>query len=86
MRRAVPEPEDYAAFFCVDVPVFMEGVPVFQNGLQEAVQGAYGNGSIAARAVDCGELRGRGEWPRYSYFFRYKGNGVTQLASHEECR
>ncbi|MDQ3930847.1 MAG: hypothetical protein M3328_17085, partial [Chloroflexota bacterium] len=86
MRNSVPEPEDYAAFYFVDLPVFLNGVPVFQNGLQQAVQETYRNPTIAAHALGCDELASTAEFPRYSYFFRYKPNGLTQLASARDCQ
>jgi hypothetical protein len=86
LRNSVPEPEDYAAYFLVDLPVFLEGVPVFQNGLQQAVQRTYDNPTIAAQATNCTQVQAQAEFPRYSYFFRYKPNGLTQLASPQDCR
>lgn len=86
LRRTVPDPEDYAAYFFVDLPIFLEGVPIFQNGLQQAVQLTYDNPTIAAQAATCTQLQAQPEFPRYSYFFRYKPNGVTQLASPQDCR
>lgn len=85
MRQAVPQPQDYAAFYFVDLPIFLEGVPVFQNGLQQAVQQTYDNPTIAATALGCDQLAAIPEFPRYSYFFSYKPNGLTQLASAQEC-
>lgn len=85
LRQAVPEPEDYAAFYLVGPPIFLDGVPVFQNGLQQAVQETYRNTSIAAHGMDCERLQNTPEFPRYSYFFRYKPNGVTQFASPQDC-
>jgi hypothetical protein len=86
IRTAVPEPRDYGTFFFVGVPVFLNGVPIFQNGLQEAVQRTYGNTTVAAQTTDCLVLRTATELPRYSYFFQYKPNGVTQFATVGECR
>ncbi len=86
MRQSVPKPEDYSAFYFVDLPIFLNGVPVFQNGLQQAVQETYHNTTIAANALGCDQLAAITEFPRYSYFFRYKPNGVTPLASPQDCR
>ncbi|HEX8228069.1 MAG TPA: hypothetical protein VF826_02020 [Chloroflexia bacterium] len=86
MRQSVSEPEDYSAFYFVDLPIFLNGVPVFQNGLQQAVQQTYDNPTIAANALGCDQLAATTEFPRYSYFFRYKPNGLTPLASPQDCR
>ncbi|MDQ3706028.1 MAG: glycosyltransferase family 39 protein [Chloroflexota bacterium] len=86
MRQSVPEPEDYSAFYFVDIPIFLNGVPVFQNGLQQAVQETYHNTTIAANALGCDQLADMTEFPRYSYFFRYKPNGLTPLPSAQDCR
>jgi hypothetical protein len=85
MRQAVPEPQDYAAFYFVDLPVFLDDVPVFQNGLQQAVQVTYDNPTIAANALGCDQLAALPEFPRYSYFFRYKPNGLIQFTPVQEC-
>ena len=82
----MPEPQDYSAYYLVDLPIFLGGVPVFQNGLQQAVQQTYDNPTIAASATDCTQLQAQTEFPRHSYFFRYKPNGVTQIASPQDCR
>ena len=86
MRQSVSDPEDYSAFYFVDLPIFLNGVPVFQNGLQQAVQETYHNPTIAANALGCDQLAAITEFPRYSYFFRYKPNGLTPLASAQDCR
>jgi 4-amino-4-deoxy-L-arabinose transferase-like glycosyltransferase len=80
MVQAVPEPRDYSAFFFTGLPMFMDGVPVFQNGVQEGVQLIYGNRTITAAAVSCDHLR-LTELPRYSHFFRFKGDGAEPFAA-----
>lgn len=82
--RAVPEPEDYSAFYYVGMPLHTDGIPVFGNGIQQAAQLVYQNSTITANFVTCSELQ-RGELPRYSYFFSFKGDGVLPLANREAC-
>jgi 4-amino-4-deoxy-L-arabinose transferase-like glycosyltransferase len=86
IRQAVPEPRDYSAFYFVDLPMFLNGVPTFQNAVQEGVQLIYDNDTIAASAVTCDYLRQQPELPRYSFFFRFKGDGVQQIPGVAECR
>jgi 4-amino-4-deoxy-L-arabinose transferase-like glycosyltransferase len=86
IRQAVPEPRDYSAFYFVDLPMFLNGVPTFQNAVQEGVQLIYENDTIAASAVTCDYLRQQAELPRYSFFFRFKGDGVQQIPGVNECR
>jgi 4-amino-4-deoxy-L-arabinose transferase-like glycosyltransferase len=86
IRQAVPEPRDYSAFYFVDLPMFLNGVPTFQNAVQEGVQLIYDNQTIAASAVTCDYLRQQAELPRYSFFFRFKGDGVQQIPGVNECR
>jgi hypothetical protein len=81
---AVPDPEDYAAFFFIDLPPGINGVPAFGNGIQQAVQLAYDNRTIAAGAASCQDLQGI-DLPRYSYFFKFVGDSVAPLASKEDC-
>ncbi|MEO8287771.1 MAG: hypothetical protein ABI670_15190 [Chloroflexota bacterium] len=85
-ERAAPEPNDYAAFFYIDLPATIEDVPTFGNGMQQAVQLLYGNKTIAASITDCSQLQAQQETPRYSYFLRYNGNGVDALPNKEACR
>jgi hypothetical protein len=66
--------------------MFLNGVPTFQNAVQEGVQLIYDNPTIAASAVTCDYLRQQPELPRYSFFFRFKGDGVQQIPGVEECR
>jgi hypothetical protein len=86
IRQAVPEPRDYSAFYFIDLPMFLNGVPTFQNAVQEGVQLIYDNQTIAASAVTCDYLRQQPELPRYSFFFRFKGDGVQLLPGVNECR
>jgi hypothetical protein len=83
-RTAVPEPEDYAAFFYVDLPEAMDGVPAFGNGVQQAVQRLYDNRTLTAERTTCDDILARPEMPRYSYIFRFKGDGVSPIEG-EEC-
>ncbi|HET9495402.1 MAG TPA: glycosyltransferase family 39 protein [Chloroflexia bacterium] len=83
-RTAVPEPEDYAAFFYVDLPGAMGVVPAFGNGVQQAVQRLYDNRTITAERTTCADLLARPEMPRYSYIFRFKGDGVSPM-EREDC-
>ena len=86
VRQAVAEPRDYGAFYFVDLPIFLGDVPVFQNGLQQAVQETFNNTTITAQAIGCDDLAAQPEFPRYSYFFRYKPNGVTPFAAPGDCQ
>jgi hypothetical protein len=86
VKRAVPEPENYAAFYLVDLPMFIDGVPAFQNSLPQAVQLMYANPTLAASAVTCDFLAAQTELPRFTYFFRYQARGVQQLPNEKECR
>lgn len=85
IRQAAPAPRDYTAYYLLDLPLLRGGIPVFQNGLQEAVQLTYSNTTLAARITDCATLRQTTDLPRYSLFFRYKENGAQQLASATDC-
>ncbi|HEX9987599.1 MAG TPA: glycosyltransferase family 39 protein [Chloroflexia bacterium] len=86
IRQAIPAPRDYSAFYFVDLPMFLNGVPTFQNAVQEGVQLIFDNDTIAASAVTCDYLRQQPELPRYSFFFRFKGDGVQQIPGVAECR
>jgi hypothetical protein len=83
-RTAVPEPEDYAAFFYVDLPETIGMVPAFGNGVQQAVQRLYDNRTLTAERTTCADLLARPEMPRYSYIFRFKGDGVSPIEG-EDC-
>jgi hypothetical protein len=83
-RTAVPQPEDYAAFFYVDLPEAMGEVPAFGNGVQQAVQRLYDNRTLTAERVSCDNILARPEMPRYSYIFRFKRDGVSPI-EREEC-
>ncbi len=86
IRQAAPDPRDYTALYMVALPTTLAGVPVFQNGLQEAVQAVYENNTIAAYSVSCDTLK-KTELARYSLFFRYKDDagGVRQFSSPGDC-
>jgi hypothetical protein len=85
VHQAVYDPHDYGAFYFIDIPPALKGVPLFGNGLQQGVQLVYNNRTLAASSVTCAYLQAQVELPRYSYLFRFKGNGVQQLATKEEC-
>ena len=83
--RSVPDPHDYAAFFYTNLPLSLNGVPAFGNGLQQAVQLLYDNSTIAATSLTCTSLQ-QAELPRFSYFFRYEVAGdVTQFMDKAGC-
>ncbi|MEP6776281.1 MAG: hypothetical protein ABJA50_11870, partial [Chloroflexota bacterium] len=82
---AAPDPHDYSAFFYTDLPLSLNGVPAFSNGLQQAVQLLYDNSTIAATSLTCASLQ-QAQLPRYSYFFRYEVAGdVTQFTYKADC-
>jgi hypothetical protein len=86
MRQAVPEAEDYAKFYFVGLPPAVMGVPLFGDGLGQAVQLAYGdNRTISAATTTCAELQ-TAELPSRAYLFEFKGDGVRLLAEKQECR
>ena len=83
--HTIPDPHDYSAFFYTDLPLSLNGVPAFGNGLQQAVQLLYDNPTIAATSITCTSLQ-QAELPRYSYFFRYEVAGdVTQFTDKAGC-
>lgn len=86
LRAAEPDPHDYTAFYLVDVPLFRAGIPVFQNGLLEAVQDVYNNTTIAAYSTNCATLQKQTDLPRYSLFFQCKLDGAQQLPTVQDCR
>ncbi len=83
--RSVPDPHDYSAFFYTDLPLSLNGVPAFSNGLQQAVQLLYDNSTIAAASLTCTSLQ-QAQLLRYSYFFRYDVAGdVIQFTDKTGC-
>lgn len=88
VKRSVPVPGYGERFYFVGLPMFMDGVPVFQNALPSDLQAIYGNRSLAGFVVTCDELQqGRLEESIYpQYFFRFKGDGVEQILTPEDCR
>ncbi len=86
IRQTAPAPHDYTAYYMVNLPIFREGIPVFQNGLQEAVQLTYDNNTtLAVHATNCASLQDAAGLPRYSLFFQYKENGAQQFSSTKDC-
>jgi 4-amino-4-deoxy-L-arabinose transferase-like glycosyltransferase len=85
VRQAVSDPHDYSAFYFVGLPDFMAGVPTFQNALPQAVQLIYDNPTLQVVPTTCEQLQ-QIELPRYSFFFRFKGDGVEQFANRGDCR
>lgn len=88
VKKAVANPEYSASFYFVDLPAFLDGVPVFQNSLPSALQLIYGNGSLDGFTVTCEEVQSiRLKETKYSrYFFRFKGDGVRELGGGEGCQ
>ena len=84
-QQAISDPHDYGAFYFVGIPATLNGIPLFGNGLQQAIQLVYDNRTLAASLVTCAYLQTQQELPRYSYFLRFKGDGVEQLGTKEEC-
>lgn len=87
VKRSVPVPGYSDRFYFVGLPMFMDGVPVFQNALTSGLQAIYGNGSLEGFAVTCDELQpGRLEETIYpQYFFRFKGDGAERILKPEDC-
>jgi hypothetical protein len=86
LRQVLPEPHDYGAFFFVDLPTNIDGVPFLGNVTEQAVQLEYENKTLTASSTTCSALEGQAELPRYSYIFRFTGDGVRELRSAAECR
>src|SRR5439155_4577277 len=86
VRQAVPDPHDYSAFYFVDLPMFIQGVPAFQNSLPDAIQRLYENGTIAASSLTCDYLHRHVELPRYHYILRFKGDGAQMPPGVESCQ
>jgi hypothetical protein len=86
VRQTVPDPKDYSAFYFVDLPMMLNGVPTFQNSLPPGIQRIYDNDTIDASAVTCDYLRGQAALPRYHYIFRFKGDGAQLLPGVARCR
>lgn len=85
MKQAVPTPHDYAAFYFVDLSPDLNGVPLFQSGLQQAVQLVYDNSTLQAYSLSCEQLS-QTDLARYSFFFRFTGDGAEQFQSVEQCK
>jgi hypothetical protein len=85
-QQIAPDPRDYTAFFYIDLPPTINGVPTFGNGLQEAVQLLYDNPTLVASSTTCDQLLAQQELPRYLYLLRYNGNGVALLPDKTACR
>jgi hypothetical protein len=87
VKRSVPVPGYSDRFYFVGLPMFMDGVPVFQNALTSDLQVIYGNRSLTGFVMTCDELQpGRLEETIYpQYFFRFKGDGVEQILKPEDC-
>jgi hypothetical protein len=60
------------------------GVPVFDNGLPEAVRLAYNDPALRVLPVTCDTVR---EWSLKDedLLFRYKPNGVERVTPGEMC-
>ncbi len=86
LQQAVPDPHDYGAFYLVDMPATLDGVPFLGNDLQQAIQLIYNNQTLTASSVSCDYLAAQAEPPKYGYLFRFKDNRVEQLATKEGCR
>jgi hypothetical protein len=85
MRRAVPTPVREQAFVFVDLPTEYEGVPLFRNGLQEAVQLIYGDDrSLQAGVVACADLRAGLPAPPDSAL-QFTGGAVRLLTAPPDC-
>lgn len=85
IHQAAPNPHSYAGFYLTGLPVLQGGIPIFQNGLQEAVQLTYGDTTLAAHTTDCTTLQKATDLPRYTLFFQYKENGAQQFSSPQSC-
>jgi hypothetical protein len=84
-RAAVPAPAPGQAFVFVDLPTEVEGVPLFRNGLQEAVQLAYGDDrSLRAGIVPCAAVRERLPAPPDSTLL-FTRRGVRLLTTPPAC-
>ncbi len=82
--RSVPIAPRRANFYFVHLPLFLNGVPTFQNALPQALQLLYGDSTLSATLVTCEQLAGA-QLPRFAYFFRTKEDGAEQFAGAEGC-
>lgn len=85
VQQAVPDPHDYSGFYLTGLPDVINGVPVFQNSLPQAIQLIYDNTTIDARSLTCDALQ-QVELPRYNFLFNYKANGAQQFSNKGDCR
>lgn len=80
----------YTDFYFIDLPTFLDGVPIFQNAFPQALHLLYGDDSLSATIVTCEQLEAEHleerAWITGPRFFRFKGDGVEKFASEKECR
>ncbi len=84
VKQLVPNPEDRDTFLFIGLPMFMDGVPAFQNAFPSGVQLIYGNPSLFAAAIQCDMLQGASKTSR-QYVFIFKGDGVREFAGDSDC-
>jgi len=79
-RRFLPDPPDGTRFYYAGVPAFLDGVPLFGNGLQEAVQLMYDSSTLSAVHVTCDPPP-----PVGANLLRFKGDGVEPVLVGDVC-
>ncbi|MEO6458390.1 MAG: hypothetical protein ABIO92_08990 [Chloroflexia bacterium] len=85
VKRLVPNAGERDIFYFLKLPPFMDGVPVFQNALPQAVQLIYDNPTLfTVTPSECGELQGAPNTVQ-KYFFTFKGDGVRKFAGEIDC-
>ncbi|HUS18012.1 MAG TPA: hypothetical protein VM536_23695, partial [Chloroflexia bacterium] len=85
-RAAVPVPVRHQAFIYVNLPTEWEGVPVFRNGLQEAVQLQYGRDpTLRAGIMTCPQVREAHPIAPDS-IFQFMAPGVRLIPDADACR
>jgi hypothetical protein len=79
-RRFMAEPAEGTRFYYAGVPAFLEGVPLFGNGLQEAVRLVYDDPTLSAVHAGCDPPP-----PVGANLLRFKGDGVEPVLVADVC-
>ena len=79
-RRAAPDPPAGTRFLYAALPTHLNGVPLFQNGLSEAVQTIYSNPTLSASPLTCDPPP-----PPDAIILRFKGDGVERASLSQLC-
>jgi hypothetical protein len=84
MKQLVPNPGERDIFYFINLPPFMDGVPVFQNAFPQAVRLIYDKPTLLATTAECDQLQAAPNNVE-KYFFTFKGDGVREFVSKTDC-